>query len=389
MVSTLRAGVFALSNSNHNKNAAKLSILHTESSIGWGGQEIRILTECKGMLERGHEVMLLTPSHAEIIPAAKKMGVPVEAIDIWKKRIGPLMNLRRWLAANHQRFDLINTHSSTDSWLAALACATQAHGLPIVRTRHVSTAINNHWSTRWLYTKATAHIVTTGEALRSQLHRDNGYALERMTSIRTGIDLQRFRPMDKLKLRAQLGVSDHPTLGILATLRDWKGHDYLFDALKLLPESLKAWQVIVIGDGPRRAHLEARVTNEGLRDRVRFVGNVDNVPEWLATLDLFTLPSYGDEGVPQGIMQAMACGLAVVSTPVGAINEAVQDGETGIMVAPKDAGALAKGLATLMHDDALRARMSVRGLAYARENFGIDVMLDKMCAVFQAHRKAR
>lgn len=368
-----------------------LSILHTESSIGWGGQEIRILTECKGMLERGHRVMLLSPAHAEIVPAARKLGVPVVAIDIWKKRVGPLLSLRGWLQEHGQDYDLINTHSSTDSWLSAVANATmsQSRRLPLVRTRHVSTAINNHWSTRWLYTKATAHIVTTGEALRQQLHRDNGYALERMTSIRTGIDLNRFRPHSKeecLKHRALLGVSDSPTLGILATLRDWKGHDYLFDALKILAREFPHWRVLVIGDGPCRAHLEARAANEGLATIVRFVGNVDNVPEWLSTLDLFTLPSYGDEGVPQGIMQAMACGLAVVSTPVGAIGEAVQDGKTGLLVQPKNAQALADGLSKLMGDTGLRERMRAAGAAYAKENFGIDVMLDKMTTVFEAHR---
>ena len=71
-----------------------LSILHTENSTGWGGQEIRILTEARGMLDRGHRVMLLTPTSAEILPAARKIGVPVTAIDIEKKRFGPLFTLR-------------------------------------------------------------------------------------------------------------------------------------------------------------------------------------------------------------------------------------------------------------------------------------------------------
>jgi glycosyltransferase involved in cell wall biosynthesis len=359
-----------------------LSILHTESSIGWGGQEIRILTEAKGMLARGHRVMLLTPPHAEMLPAAKKMGVPVAAIDIEKKRPGPLFALRDWLAQHGRDYDVLNTHSSTDSWLAAVACATLPDMPAIVRTRHVSTAINNHFSTRWLYAKATSHIVTTGEALRQQLHRDNGYALEHMTSVRTGIDLNRFRPLDKADMRAALGVADRPTLGILATLRDWKGHQQLLDALVILKPRFPHWQLIIIGDGPQRQALERRVDELSLRDTVRFVGNVDNVPEWLSTLDLFTLPSYGDEGVPQGIMQAMACGLAVVSTPVGAIGEAVQDGRTGYMTTPRNPPALAESLAKLMGDDALRAQMGAAGLAYARENFGIDVMLDGMLSVF-------
>ena len=363
-------------------NKPTLSILHTESSIGWGGQEIRILTEARGMLDRGHNVMLLTPPNAEMLPAAKKMGVPVEAINIAKKRVGPLLDLRRWLASNLGRYDVINTHSSTDAWLTAIVCQTLSGMPPIVRTRHVSTAINNHWSTRWLYTKATSHIATTGEALKTQLHRDNGYLLDRMTSVRTGIDLNRFQPLDKSAMRLKLRVSENPTIGILATLRDWKGHDYLLDALKLLRIKFPEWRLIIIGDGPQRARLTSRVEDENLSGVVRFVGNVDNVPEWLSTLDIFTLPSFGDEGVPQGIMQAMACGLPVVSTPVGAIAEAVQDGSTGMLVEPKSAQALAAALERLMEDEALRLNMGQAGRAYASASFGIDVMLDRMTEVF-------
>ncbi len=379
----LRAGVFALS------AMPLLSILHTESSIGWGGQEIRILTEARGMLERGHQVMLLTPPNAELLAAAKKLGVPVEAINIARKRIGPLLELRKWLATNGGRYDLINTHSSTDSWLTAIACQTLSGMPPIVRTRHVSTAINNHWSTRWLYTKATAHIVTTGEVLKTQLHRDNGYALENMTSVRTGIDLNRFQPLDKTAMRTKLRLPENPMIGILATLRDWKGHDYLIDALKLLRTQFPEWRLIIIGDGPQLARLTSRVQKENLAEIVRFVGNVDNVPEWLSTLDIFTLPSFGDEGVPQGIMQAMACGLPVVSTPVGAITEALQDGSTGILVAPKNAAALAAALEQLMADEALRQHMGQAGRAYALASFGINAMLDRMTDVFVRALKAR
>jgi glycosyltransferase involved in cell wall biosynthesis len=366
-----------------------LSILHTESSIGWGGQEIRILTEARGMLDRGHNVMLLTPPTAEMLPVARRFGIPVQAIDIERKRLGPLLEMRRWLSRNGGDYDVINTHSSTDSWLTAIACATLGNMPSIVRTRHVSTAINNKASTRWLYERATAHIVTTGEALRQQLHRDNGYALERMTSVRTGIDLERYRPLDKTAMRQKLRIANRNTVGILATLRDWKGHQHLLEAMAILRKDFPEWQLLVIGDGPQRDALESRVEELKLSDRVRFVGNQDNVPEWLSALDLFTLPSYGDEGVPQGIMQAMACGLAVVSTPVGAIGEAVQDGVTGLMTEPRNPAALAATLARLMGDDALRARMGEAGLAHARENFGIGIMLDRMQDVFTRFARVR
>ena len=359
-----------------------MRILHTESSIGWGGQEIRILTEAQGMIARGHQVTLLTPASADICPAAQRRNIPVVALPIEKKRPGALLAMRKWLAAHRGELDVINTHSSTDSWLVALARASLRGVPPVVRTRHVSTAVHNDRATRWLYQSACAHIVTAGEALRRQLVRDNGFAPERITSVRTGIDLARFRPMQRNAARRQLGLDSRPTLGILATLRDWKGHDYLLDAWKRLAPRYPDWQLRVIGDGPQRARLEARVANEGIAQNVRFVGNQNDVPVWLNSLDLFTLPSFGDEGVPQGIMQAMACGLAVVATTVGAIEEAVQRDQTGLIVPPRDATALADALGALMSDPGRRAAMGAAGHEYAMAHFGLDRMLDAMEAVF-------
>jgi glycosyltransferase involved in cell wall biosynthesis len=361
-----------------------LRILHTESSTGWGGQEIRLVTEAQGMMQRGHRVTVLTPLSADLFRAAQKRGIPAVAMPIEKKRFAGLAAMARWLRAHRHEYDVINTHSSTDAWLTAAVRCCLRHAPPIVRTRHVSTAIGNNRATRWLYQSATAHIVTTGEALRRQLVQVNGFDPQRITSVRTGIDLAIFRPMDKERCRRQLGLEARPAVGIVATLRDWKGHDYLLDAWRLLRQRFVDWQLLVIGDGPQRARLQARVASEGLSSSVRFVGNQDNVPAWLNSLDLFTLPSFGDEGVPQGIMQAMACGLAVVSTPVGAIEEAVQRDRTGLLVAPRDAAALAEALGTLMGNEALRRAMGDAGRAYAQGNFAIDAMLDKMESVFKA-----
>lgn len=362
-----------------------MRILHTESSTGWGGQEIRILTEARGLIDRGHQVTLLTPADAEILPAARDRGITVQALPIGRKRFGPLRALRRWLAEHGRSFNVINTHSSTDSWLTAVACATLRDMPPIVRTRHVSTAIGAGPTTRWLYLRATAHVVTTGEALRQRLHVGNALPLEHMTSVPTGIDLQRFQPADQSQARHALSLPLKPTLGIVATLRDWKGHAYLLRAFAALRPRFPDWQLLVIGDGPQLGNLQTQTRGLGLDDHVRFVGNQHDVPAWLSALDLFTLPSFGDEGVPQAIMQAMACGLAVVSTPVGAIAEAVEHDHTGLLVTPADSDALAAGLAKLMGDPALRAKMAAAGQQRARQRFGIDIMLDRMEQIFRRY----
>lgn len=334
------------------------------------------------MIDRGHEVTLVTPSEAQIAPAAEARGIPTVRLPIARKNAKGLAAMRLWLGRNAHRFDVINTHSSTDTWLVALSRLSIWGAPPIVRTRHVSTRVNNHLPTRWLYQVATRHIVTTGEALRRQLHRDNGYDLARMTSVRTGIDLARFRPMDRPGARASAGIPNQPTLGILATLRDWKGHVQLLEAWNSLRGEFPHWQLLVVGDGPQWDSLHVLAGRLSLGDSIRFVGNQEDAALWLNCMDAFCLPSFGDEGVPQGLMQAMACGVPSVSTPIGAIAEALQDGITGFMTPPRDAVRLAVTLRRLLSDAPLRERLGMASEDFARKNFGIDVMLDAMERVF-------
>ncbi|HDU8621448.1 TPA: glycosyltransferase family 4 protein [Proteus mirabilis] len=359
-----------------------LSILHTESSCGWGGQEIRILTESQGMVQRGHHVTLVCCPNSKIAKAAPDYGIEVVTLPIEKKRGSALMALRNWLKIHRQQFDVINTHSSTDAWLVALSCASLRHSPAIVRTRHVSTDVSRSLPTRWLYLSSSAHIVTTGEKLRQTLHQYNRFPLSQMTSVPTGIDLEKFSPQNKQQAREKIGVPNKPTLGIVATMRVWKGHKYLIEAWKTLHLQFPDWQLLLVGDGPQRKNLQPMVKLAGLEESVFFLGNRNDVPDCLNAMDVFALPSFGNEGVPQGIMQAMACGLPVVSTTVGAISEAVSDGKTGFTLAPQVQETLINYLAKLMASDELRQQMGQASLAHAKAQFGLDNMLDKMEKIF-------
>ena len=342
-----------------------------------------MLTEMQGFLARGHRTKLICPSDAELSKIASKNGIEVINLPIGRKNLKGFFAMRRWLGEYLNHIDVINTHSSTDSWLAALALTTLPHKKPIVRTRHVSTAINRSAATRWLYQRATRHIVTTGEALRQQLHRDNGYALQSMASVPTGIDLNRFRALDRDECRKKLNLETNSSLvGIVATLRDWKGHYYLFEAMAKLAPNHPDWHLLVIGAGPYEPTLRKKIDVLNLHRQVSFVGRQENIPEWLNALDLFVLPSYGDEGVPQSIIQAMACGLPVISTPIGSIAEAVIDNVTGILVPPRDSAALASAIEKLINQPMLRAQFGETGRNQAHKKFALDQMLDRMEAIF-------
>jgi glycosyltransferase involved in cell wall biosynthesis len=363
-----------------NEQHKPLTIVHTEASLGWGGQEIRILNEAAGMIARGHNVNLLCPPEARIFEEAPKRGVPVVALPIGRKNWRGVRAMRAWLRAHPA--DVINTHSSTDTWLVALSSLFHK-APPLVRTRHISAPIPRNWPTRWLYTCATRYIVTTGEKLRQQLMTENGFDGGRIRSIPTGIDTASFVPGDKAAARRQLGlVADGLIIGIVATLRSWKGHRYLIDAFAGLQDV--AARLLIVGDGPQRDALRAQIAGLGLEERVVMPGNQQDVRPWLQAMDIFALPSYANEGVPQAIMQAMSCGLPVVTTTAGSIAEAVQDGVSGLVVETQNAAALQAALRQLAGDAAWRRRFGEAGRAIAVQRFGIDKMLDEMEAVFRA-----
>jgi glycosyltransferase involved in cell wall biosynthesis len=364
--------------------AGPLAIAHTEASLGWGGQEIRTLTEAKGFIARGHRVVVYAAPGARILDEAPRFGVPALAMPIGEKQPKGVAALLGAFRANP--VDIVNGHSSTDTWLDALACRwLRVRDRPrpvLIRTRHVSIPVPHNRATRWLYQRATTRIVTTGEMLRAQLVRDNGIDPARIDSVPTGIDPALFVPRDKATARRALNLPESaPLVGIVATLRSWKGHRYLLEALPLIRRA--DVRLVIVGDGPQRAALEAQTDALGIRSRVMFAGQQVDVAPWLAAIDVFALPSYANEGVPQALLQAMFAGVPAVTTDAGAIPEIARDGETALVVARENAQALAAGLDRLLLVPSVAVALAERARAFVLPRFGLATMLDRMEGVFR------
>ncbi len=357
----------------------RLSIVHTESSLGWGGQEIRVLSESQGLIGRGHDVKLLCPAEARIHAEAPRFGVPAIALPIARKRPVGVKVLLEWLKRN--RPNVVSTHSSTDSWLCALALLALGRPFPMVRTRHISAPVSGNLPTRWLYTRATARIVTTGEALKTELVQRNRYPAERIDSVPTGIDAGRYRPGDRAAARASLDLpQDRKLIGIVATLRSWKGHLTLIEAFAGLPEEAC---LVIVGDGPMRPALEPLVEKLQIKSRTVFAGNQADVTPWLQALDIFALPSYANEGVPQALAQAMLTALPCVTTSIGAIPELARHEQTALVVPPQDVGALRGALQRLLSDPVLSRNLGEAARQHCAANFSYEGMLDRMEKIYQ------
>lgn len=354
-----------------------MKILHTESSIGWGGQEIRILDESAGLIARGHEVAIAAPPEAEIARAAPARGIAYFPAPIYKRTWRALSTLRKVIT--DYRPDVVVTHSSSDSWLTA-AATWFGRSVPIVRVRHLGAPVRSSLTSRFIYATVPRFVVGTGHAVRDMLIRNVRVDPSRIFSIPTGTDTEKFAPRDRVAARRSGPFSENDRVaGIVATLRMGKGVTYLLAAATLT--ELAGVKLLVVGDGPQLENLQREAGELDIADRVHFTGRQEDVTQWLNMMDAFVLPSIVDEGVPQALSQAMASGLPVVTTESGAITELVRDGETGIYVPRKDPAALATAIRRVLDDGALAQRIGTAARAHIESGYTRKKMLDDMEAL--------
>jgi len=357
-----------------------MKILHTEASPGWGGQEIRVLDEAQGFIERGHTVWIAGQSHSQIVPASRKRNIETVELPFGRVNIKTV----RAMIGLLKNFDpdIVVTHSRNDTWIAALGILFGGAKAKLIRTRHVSIPVKPGLRNRWLYGRRATRVVTTGEAIRSHLIEVLKLDPAHVVSIPTGTDLTRYNPGDQRAARAKLNLPiDKKLIGMVATLRSWKGHRFLIDAMR--DPRLKDVIAVLVGDGPQEPNLLKQAEERGVKDRVIFVGRREDVQDWLRAFDVFALPSTGNEGIPQALMQAMATGLPVVTTPVGAIPELVTHNESGWIVKPEDPEALAAGIAALLGQPELAKKLGQAGRLVVERKHTKPAMLDAMEEVFR------
>ena len=344
-----------------------------------------MLAESVGMRERGHEVWIATPPGGALANRAAEVGIDVIPVS-FRRRSLPRSALNVASMVRRVRPEVLNSHSSADSWAVALTGRIGPRPWALVRSRHISADVAPGPLHRFLYGQAD-HLITTGEIIRRDLAASGLVPLERSTSIPTGVDPDRFAPnaAGRTAARRKLGLDDTgPVIGVVAYLRPDKGHQVLLRAMPEIVRQQPDCVLLLVGDGSQRSALESITVDHGLEAWVRFLGAREDIPDVLSALDVFCLPSIRNEGVPQSVLQAGAAGLPVVSTAVGGIPEAVIDGKTGIVVPPGDAQSLAEAVAALLADPESRDRMGHAGRRHVKDFFSLREMLDRTERAYEA-----
>jgi glycosyltransferase involved in cell wall biosynthesis len=352
--------------------------------MGWGGQEVRVLAELEWMRGRGHWVALAAHPDSAIAQRARAAGILFYPLRTHKALL-PLevARLAAWLLWN--RVELVNTHSSNDGWLAGLAARLAVRPI-LIRSRHIEVDYPDRFWSRVAFRLLPHHVITTSRRIADRLAAELGISPARATCIATGVDLARFNPEVEGTLRRELGLGREVALvGMISVLRSWKGHaTFLQAAARLLGDSKRPVHFIIAGDGPAREEWAGKIAKEPWKHHVTPLGHRTDVPNLLASLDVLVLPSYAHEGIPQIILQAQAMSRAVVATTIGGIPEVVEDGVTGLLVAPRDAEALAEKIYALLDDRALSERLGRAGRASIEQRYSLDAMGERLLALYEA-----
>ena len=192
-----------------------------------------------------------------------------------------------------------------------------------------------------------------------------------------GVDTDLFNSSEngRVSKRAEFGIrEDDIVISAVARLEEVKGHKYLIEATKDLIKDFPALKIVFVGDGTLRGKLENQVENLSLSPHYRFLGFRKDVVNLLKMSDIFVLPSLS-EGLPNVLLEAMACSKPVVSTNVGGIPEIISTGKTGYLVSPEDSNLLRKAIRKLVENPDYQKKIGAKGRQLVENNFSLNKMV--------------
>ena len=234
---------------------------------------------------------------------------------------------------------------------------------------------------RWMFQRASC-VVVLGSAARTLVVQELGVASDRVEVISNGVPSPAELPGPAECAAPPERITCGPLVVFLGRLCERKGVDHLIAALAAPCVHRHGWRAALAGDGDQEPYL-AQAARLGIADRLTFPGWLDQggVSSLLRQGSIFVLPSHA-EGLPMAVIEALAHGVAVVATPVGALPDHLVDGQSVLLVSPGDEDALASALDRLMGDESLRRRIGQAGQEVFRREFDIASVADRFSAIY-------
>ena len=354
--------------------------LHVDTARTWRGGQNQVMLTVNGLREIGERAALVAHPDGELrrraseglelIPIAPRTEVDLSAA--W--RLGRVVK--------KLRPDVVHAHDPHGIAMAALALSF-AGGAPapvLVASRRVDFHLKGNSLSRWKYRQVDCFIAAS-EAIRQMLVAD-GIPPARTVTVHEGIDVEHAAAAERVNLHETFWLPHHaPVVGNVAALVPHKGQRYLIDAAHLVVQEVPDARFVILGEGELREHLQRQVHDHRLEKHVLLPGFRTDVLGCIKGFDLFVMSSL-TEGLGTSLLDAMACGKAIVATSAGGIPEVVDDGVTGTIVPPRDPRALAAAIVALLSDERRRRAMGDAGLARVQARFTVERMVAATASVY-------
>ena len=363
-----------------------LRIAAHNGAARYGGGEKWTVLLLKGLQARGHTVHLYCNSSG-VVGRARDEGVDASVAVLG----GHLMLPHAWAFGNRLKAfgpDALLVSTFKKVWLAGMAARRASVPIVVSRIGLDTDLPGKHWTYRLAYRRWVAAALVNADGIRRAAAEGlPGYDPARIATVYDGVTLDE-APMERAEARAALGLPvDAPVVGAVARLSAQKRFDRLLAAVSLMP----GVHLALAGEGELESSLRAQTAELGLGDRVHFLGFRTDVARVLSALDVFAITS-DREGMANAMLEAMAAGVPVVSTPVSGADEALlpdREGRSPGLIVEADPAALAQAMLGILDLQAVRLAMGHEGQRRARERFSYEGMLDAWEAVLGGDDPAR
>ena len=360
------------------------TVIQVVQTFGRGGLETLAVNLAIGLAGAGvRPVMVALQAGGELEATLERAGIEAHTIGGGSYR-DPRTHQRIAALIDRHRPRAVHTHHFA-ALASGVAAATLKRVPRVVHTEHAYQYLDERPALRrplrWMSRYVDAFVLV-GASMRGYYVDGVGVAPERLSVIVNGVDTTRYREAaDRAAARRAAGLPAGTLIGSAGRFATVKNFPMLLDAVARVRQTRPDVRLVLAGDGADRAALEAQARGLGYGDAIHFLGWRSDTAEVLRCLDVFALTSW-TEGLPLVVLEAMACGVPVVSTSVGDIPLIVDPGTTGQLVPPGDADALAATLATLVDDDVLRRRLGAAGQAFIRREYSQHTMVDRYLAAY-------
>lgn len=359
-----------------------LKVLHTNAGDNWSGIENRIFIVAKHLNSKDLKVSLAISPNNPLTTKAKQGNIECFNLSICNKiDFKAIFNLKSILLKH--KFDILHVHRSTDHWIGVQAVKLFNLPVKIIRTRHNYTPINPNIFNRLLYNKFTDKIITVAEIIKKDITENAQINPSKVVTIHSSIMIERFNEgINASQVKEELNISsDTPLVGMIGRIREHKDYPNFLGACKLVKQAIPSVKFLIVGEGPLEKKIKNLAEELGIIQNIFFLGKREDIPEILASLDVFVLSS-SVEGSPAVIKEAMVMSKPVVATSVGGIPEIIEDGINGILVSPHSPMYIAQRILQVLQDKTLSEKLGRNAKKTILENFTPSVLAYKTKDVY-------